>query len=327
MTWSVWQGLDSQQICVILTGGVNAKAGGTRGHVHLRHSRASLVGAWGRMESTRRLSPHEKMLQAKILSMNNLPTLGASTMRVVKLLKEPTVNIPAVLEALSRDPALCTSMLKIVNSALYSPKTPVENIERAVVTLGMKKVFEVVVSSSLMNIMTGQEKQLWLHSFSTAMLVRSLVEGNQLQVSADLEMCALIHDIGRIVVMSYSKVNEAAIQEKIREDLMPVHLAEVEILSVSHDVIGGWLLEAWRMDESLVVPMSTHHQAVVPEKYVLEAALLSVADYVDTRAREWPCRRPYAALLNAAGLGEVAVEDFISYQAQEIQKLDAAAGL
>lgn len=263
-----------------------------------------------------------KTLQYKIMNSPNLPTLSASVVQVLKLLKAPGVTVTPIAQALERDPAICGALLKIVNSAMYAPKMPVESVERAVVTLGLKKVQEVVLSAGVMTILTGREKQLWLHSFSTAMLLRGLVKENGLQVSPDMELCGLMHDIGRIVIMAYSKVAEQAIVEKVRGELMPVQAAELEMLEVSHDTVGHWLLEQWQVADSVCIPVSLHHQDGVPESYVLESALLAVADYVDLRARRQPCRRPPAALLKASGLVDLVVEEFIAYQEKMVHELD-----
>jgi hypothetical protein len=159
------------------------------------------------------------------------------------------------------------------------------------------------------------------------MLMREVIRGGELQVSDDMEVTALIHDIGRIVLMDFSEISNRIINDVATRDLIPIHLAERRVLSVSHDTIADWLLELWDMSPSVRTPVALHHEEIVPDAFVLETALLQVVDCVDLRARGLPANPPCPRLLDAAGIDPSIVPDLIAYHEARVAQLDETSFL
>jgi len=76
------------------------------------------------------------IIKRKVLEMEDLPTLSVSAMHILKLINDPNAPQAKVINAIHRDPSICTGILKLINSGLYGVRTQVNSIKQAVVLLG-----------------------------------------------------------------------------------------------------------------------------------------------------------------------------------------------
>lgn len=267
----------------------------------------------------------ELLLKRRMQQMDHLPTLTASTMQILQLLRNDEVSQSELHAALSRDPSICTEMLRMVNSGLYGVSKKMSDVGQAITLLGLRKIRSLVLSVSVMSMISGKEKDVFLHSYTCGMLMQGLIKTNGLKVAEDVEVMTLVHDIGRVLLMEFSRASYRAVLELAERETMPIEDAERRLMQVSHDVAGEWLLEMWEIPESVRIPVSLHHQqGVVPEEYVLEAALLQIVDYVDLRARHVPCTPPCRSLMDAAGMESGVCDALVPYQEELIAKVDAS---
>ena len=87
-----------------------------------------------------------------------------------------------------------------------------------------------------------------------------------------------MHDIGKLVLASqlgseYDEVIAAAVRQDKR-----IQAVEVEMLGVSHDVIGHWLVTRWRLPASLAEPIALHHAPERSRRYAETTAIVHIAD-------------------------------------------------
>jgi HD-like signal output (HDOD) protein len=261
------------------------------------------------------LSAREIILKKKILSLPDLPTLSANIMELIRLLSKTEVDLGPVFECIKRDPVLVTKMLKIVNSSLYSLPRKIETVEMVVTLLGVRKIKEIILSASVMDTMSSADTKLWDHSFTTASLISQIIREERLKVSPNITITALVHEIGQVVLNMFNPKGQKMAMTKMEDDGIPLHEAEKAILDVDHALVGGWLMEAWQLDEDIVIPVSyVHRHDEVNEKYVKEIALLQIADYIDETIREMPAHKVPVELLSAAGLENIDFDYWIEYQ-------------
>ena len=263
------------------------------------------------------LSAREIILKKKILSLPALPTLSATVMELIRLMNADEVDMPAVFSCIRRDPILVTTMLKVVNSSLYSLPRKIETVEMVVTLLGVRKIKELVLSASVMDTIGSANQALWDHSFTTASLISRIVKKERIAVSSNLSITALVHDIGQVILDIFNPNGQKMAQTKSAEEGMPLHEAEKLILDVDHALVGSWLMEAWQLDEDIVQPVAYHHNhEEVSEVYLKEIALLQFADYIDENLRGLPCFPVPEELLLAAGMDHLDV-DFWTADQQE----------
>ena len=86
---------------------------------------------------------------ARIADNPKLPTPRALTLQILERASHPQCSIAEIGKIISIDPALCGTMLKLVNSSLYCLQRPITSINRALNLLGLNHVRSLVLSMAL----------------------------------------------------------------------------------------------------------------------------------------------------------------------------------
>jgi HD-like signal output (HDOD) protein len=93
-------------------------------------------------------------------------------------------------------------------------------------------------------------------------------------------VAGMLHDIGRLIL--YTKISGQA-----RDALMKaqsgnalLYEAEREVLGFTHAVVGGILLQTWRLPTSLEEVVMFHHNPGAANRFPVETAIIHVADII-----------------------------------------------
>ena len=75
----------------------------------------------------------------------------------------------------------------------------------------------------------------------------------------------------------YMNKEFSEVARNVKETMRPEYEAEREILGFTHADIGGWLAEHWKLPETIIHGISSHH-SVSDQKNDKLAAIVHVAD-------------------------------------------------
>ena len=134
-----------------------------------------------------------------------LPEVAASLFRE---LSDPNVSLDRILTHLNRDPAMVSEVLRLANSPVFRVSSePLENLDRAVVLLGLQNL-KALVSSVLMKPvmeirpiyfrMFGQH--LWQHSLDCAQACQALDRLQRRGEPFNSYLVGLMHDVGKLAI-------------------------------------------------------------------------------------------------------------------------------
>jgi len=122
-------------------------------------------------------------------------------------------------------------------------------------------------------------KEFWRHSVATGVIGKILC--NKLNVGRldSLYLAGLVHDVGKVVLDRFvHDVYRQIIDLTYKENISVIE-AETIIMGASHDVVGGWLMEKWRLPAVFSEVAKYHHTVNdAPEKNVVVVALINMAD-------------------------------------------------
>ncbi|MEN9361206.1 MAG: hypothetical protein RL095_2741 [Verrucomicrobiota bacterium] len=262
------------------------------------------------------LSARELLLKKQIQSMPDLPSLSIHVLQLIRLLGAAEVDMQAVFAAIRKDPTMVTRMLKVINSSLYSLPRRIETVEQAVTLLGVKKIKELVLSSAVMDVIQSRDATLWEHSFSTATLVAEVVRKHRIQVSPVLGLCALLHDIGQLVLSIFNAEGMKLAIIKAKSDELADYDAERQVIGCDHAQVGGWLLENWKLDEEIRTVIGAHHAPHPPREVLREILLLRFCDAVDEAVRGKAVVVPERDDLAVVGLDMLEFDEWADYQSK-----------
>lgn len=223
-----------------------------------------------------------RMLKRRVDALKSLPTFPQSIVRISVALGEGDdgASFKRIAALIETDPVLTARILRLVNSAFYGVSGAIASVYDALVMLGLDIVRGLVLSTAAMDLVEGRRgvAGLWEHSYGAAIAAVALGRTLGMPRVEELSAAALMHDIGKVVLASqlgreYDEVVQHALHSGVR-----IREAEAELLGVSHDQIGRWLVTRWRLPPTLAEPIALHHEPGKARRHREATAAVHVAD-------------------------------------------------
>ncbi|MFO7653169.1 MAG: HDOD domain-containing protein [Candidatus Krumholzibacteriia bacterium] len=226
-----------------------------------------------------------RTLPELIAATSELPALPSTTVRLLDLLEDATVEAAAVLEIIEKDPALTANLLKLCNSAYYGLRRRVGSVREALVMLGNQTVLTLAFATSMGDILRGsmrayrlEQHQLWHHSLATAFVASALLPESAGGHRERAFTAGLVHDIGKLLL---DRPLGEQLQQLPRgatpDDLLA---AERSILGYDHARAGAALARAWNFPADLVTAIACHHAPERAERQPEVASAVAAANLV-----------------------------------------------
>jgi len=223
-------------------------------------------------------------LEMLIAEVDKLVSLPDIYYRLEEAIVDPSSTTDKIADLLRRDPDLCARMLRLANSAFYSFPTKIETIERAVSTIGLRQIRELVLVTSVVKAFEGippgtvNMTTFWEHSVAVGIMSRELGVHTRIPSADGFYIPGLLHDIGRLVMYLKLPVLMQDLLQQREASGQAMYQLERNILDYSHAEIGGRLLEYWKLPQSIWEPVVTHHEPRKGGEYSLAASAIHIAD-------------------------------------------------
>jgi len=235
----------------------------------------------------------QSVVTSAISDISHIATLPEITLKIIELVEDPTSTAQDLHNIISNDPALCSRILKVVNSAFYGLPRQIGSINRAIVLLGLNAVKNIAIAASLTKLFRGGElcsrfsaKDLWIHSIATAAGAKLVCDELKLNLSDEPFLAGLIHDIGIMVEVQSMRHELLQVFEEMTFDgdgAPTSDMREVEgrVLGADHEAFGAGLCEAWKFPKSFTFVTRHHHAPMeLAEENRALAAIVYVADRI-----------------------------------------------
>lgn len=178
---------------------------------------------------------------------------------------DPSLNrIGALVE---QDMGLSASILKVVNSSFFGIFNKVSSPAHAVNLLGVDVIKGLVLGIKFIREFDSSQysnyslEKLWAHSLQTAYFAKAIARQQQFDddTVADCFSAGLLHDIGKFVLATASPEQYRAVLDRVQAGGGVVRDMEDEVLGVTHDQIGAYLLGLWGISMATVKAVYAHH--------------------------------------------------------------------
>ena len=226
-----------------------------------------------------------------IEGISHIATLPEITLKIIELVEDPTSTAQDLHNVISNDPALCSRILKVVNSAFYGLPRQIGSMNRAIVLLGLNAVKNIAIAASLTKLFRGGElcpgfsaRNLWIHCVATAAGSKLLCDELKLGLSDEAFLAGLIHDIGIMVEVQAMRHELTQVFEEMTFDTDGVpqcDMREVEhrLLGADHTAFGAGLCETWKFPKSFSYVTRHHHNpSELPEGHRMLTSIVYMAD-------------------------------------------------
>ncbi len=237
----------------------------------------------------------DQAVAAAIREISHIATLPEITLKIIELVESPNSTAQDLHKVIANDPALCSRILKVVNSAFYGLPGQIGSINRAIVLLGLNAVKNIAIAASLAKLFRGgsltpefSAKDLWTHSVAVASASKMIADHIKLGLSDEAFLAGLIHDIGMIVEIQYDRQKFIDVLGRVMPEggkgAPTCSMLEVEeqIFGANHQDFGHGLCEKWKFPRSFAMVTGFHHR---PQELPHEArTLVSIVAAADRLA-------------------------------------------
>jgi len=219
--------------------------------------------------------------------IKHISPISQSAVQILRLTNGPDYSLREIVRIIECDSVLTANILKVANSASFSPRNIITSIDLAVSFLGERIIISTALNVCSKQFFKGslegyesQKGELWTHSLQTAIAARCLAKKSKGHpINANLAFTGgILHDIGKPVLSFLLKGTAekfiAEIDAREQEDYLS---AERTKLGIDHCEAGFALAEHWNLPEPDREIIKMHH---TPKDATPEVAHLCYAVHV-----------------------------------------------
>ena len=205
----------------------------------------------------------EKVYRSRIANISELPTLPTVVMNIMEILDDPSASAKKLTDAMEQDPAMVSKILKLVNSAYYALPNRISHVRQAVVILGFSTIKSLAISASVVDMFSGSQFDIegfWTHCMGVATASKYLGRKTAGIDEEDCFVLGLLHDIGKLVMDQYFPDIFIKAHDHVEQNSCSFYTAEKASIDTNHAELGSFLVEKWKLPETMVNFIRNHHE-------------------------------------------------------------------
>jgi len=197
-----------------------------------------------------------------------MPSLSTTVIKVLETCNDPRASANDLQRIISLDPVLTARVLKLINSAYYSPGVPITSLARAIVMLGLNTAKNLALSFAVIENLRSNGSfpvfspdEFWTHSLCVGVIAKSLAasKGDTPQGLEAFFVAGLLHDLGKIPLNRLFPDEYHRAWETAEKDQDTLRHSETKLLGMDHCTVGCMIAKKWRLGSPLVETLSHHH--------------------------------------------------------------------
>jgi HD-like signal output (HDOD) protein len=215
----------------------------------------------------------EQLVDGRKIEVPMLPEVAS---RVLALSNDPDSDAAQLANLIQGDQALAGHVMRIANSAAYTPNASMVSLQQAIARLGMGVITEISLVASLNSKMfdapdyKGRIAEIWSHALCTALWGKEVARTSKRNVEASF-LCGLLHSIGRPVVLQ-------SISDYQREHQISVSNDEALVLEqLFHVGFGEVVVEKWGMPIIVQESVQFYQNYAESKRSVEQAMVINAA--------------------------------------------------
>jgi HD-like signal output (HDOD) protein len=247
---------------------------------------------------------------------NALPTMPEVASRLIRSFDDENISLGAIADLIGKDSTLSAKVLRLANSARYSPSHQISSLNDAAGALGMDTLRNLSLAACISGafpVIKGLDRALfWRHSITTAAYARILSQ--MLRVDADTSYLAgLMLRTGQLMMAMAEPELVADVEAHAAEPGSRFSLEEHRFGCTHADVTAS-LASHWHFPAAMVEAFKDANTPMEIRPFSLMAAVLHLAEVLADAAEHHD--NPAQALL-------VAVPDLVEHLHLDLAYLEA----
>ena len=214
-----------------------------------------------------------------------LPEIPSVISELNEVIATPLSSAQDIANVVNNSPSLAATLLKIVNSALYSCPARIDNLSQAVTLIGTSEIYGLALYISVMSTFDKIPKKIinmyafLRHSIACSIIARTLAAHKNLPQTEQLFVSGLLHDLGRVLLYIYFPEDSLNILSYSRESDKLLYEVENEYLDCNHTHFAKHLMQRWKLPLILVNNVLYHHNPSAAQ-LPIPATIVHLADII-----------------------------------------------
>lgn len=217
--------------------------------------------------------------------MDSIPTVPSIIRPLLQYMEQPAdqVEIQKIVDLVACDTTIAAQCLRMANSSLFARTHTVESVRGAVISLGVGRIREILLSCCLIRLVPREKWVIdplafWEHSFGCALVSRQIAERVGFPNPEKAYLAGLVHDLGEVVNSMALPDEFRAAAEMAFSEKVSLYEAEKRSLGFTHCETGRILGEHWSLPGELIEAILYHHDVEQSKRYPALVAVVSLSD-------------------------------------------------
>lgn len=224
-------------------------------------------------------------LKKRVERLRTLPSSPAVLQPLLELLRLPSekIDLKKVVQLVSYDKTIAAQCLRIANSPLYGRAKETESVRAAVLSLGIQRVEDILLTCCLHKFSTGAKWAgdpgvFWRHSLGCAAVCREMAELIGYEDPDKAYLAGLLHDLGILVNSLAYPAEYERLLTAARENGAPLIEQETQDLGFTHCESGRILASMWKLPQAITEVITYHHDVARTPSANPLVALVHIGD-------------------------------------------------
>lgn len=178
-----------------------------------------------------------------------IPPIPDIMHKLTNHMQKDDIAIHDIVKIIMSDQILTSKILKVVNSAFYSPAEEITSLQQAIYFMGLKSILSIVTFHSLGGSSirhSDRIKSILQHSLLCAFIAKKIANSMRIDPE-EAFVCALLHDIGKTVLINL-----------ISDPSLPADIKNAFIADY-HAGVGFMVASKWNLSEVIRYSIKFHH--------------------------------------------------------------------
>ncbi|WP_415886246.1 HDOD domain-containing protein [Neptuniibacter sp. QD37_6] len=207
----------------------------------------------------------ELRIKQRLEDTLGLPSLSPTIKKIIELRSDPEAGVSELVPVVRVDPSLSAQVMSWAASPYYAAPGKVSSIDDAVIrVLGFDLVINMALGTAMGEMLRVPEDgprgatPYWLQSVYNAafaeQLCRAMPENDDQPKPGLIYLSSLLHNFGYLVLAHLFPPHFTLLSRYIEANPhFALDSVEQQVLSVTREQIGSWLLSSWELPEEVTI--------------------------------------------------------------------------
>jgi len=206
--------------------------------------------------------------------ITGIPTFPENIITLLQMCSSPDADIEKIAQTIKLDVSVTSDVIKLANSAGFISGQRVDDINRAVMKIGLKNLKNILLASNARKIMESRYskfEEIWEHCNRVAFYSRQIALKFKVPGGAadNAYVAGLLHDLGQVILLAVDMDSVRKIAEIVQDrNIITTTVMEELSIGISHAEIGNMVSKKWNFPEFLAQIIRHHHSPLnIPEEF------------------------------------------------------------